>query len=192
MPGPTALWSHAVAAHTSSGGGSGHLLEVHIYSGAIPGLAEAHIPAEGGSTHVQQAWVILALWHLGMLCLQTRDGGRETEAGAWGRLCGPPNLKGGRTESGREPKKEGGGTSNQLASLGAMAHPNNPSLHLDAPPHLPYGSKEEQNSSVSTDSANPCGQVALQDLSLTQTVVGRVMAPKDVHVPTPRIWNLLP
>ena len=36
------------------------------------------------------------------------------------------------------------------------------------------------------------GQVALQDLSLTQTVVGRITAPKDVHVPTPRIWNLLP
>lgn len=77
MPCPTTLCSNAVPAHTSSGGGSGHLLDIHIYSAAIPGLAEAHIPAAGGYPHVQQAWVMLALWCLGMLCIHTRDGGRD-------------------------------------------------------------------------------------------------------------------
>lgn len=122
MPCPTTLCSIAVSAHTSSGGGSGHLLDIHIYNAAIPGLAEAHIPAAGGYPHVQQAWVMLALWYLGMLASIPEMEG-EREAGAWGRLSGPPNLKGGRTQSRREPKKEGGGVSNQLASLGATAHP---------------------------------------------------------------------
>lgn len=82
MPCPTTLCSNAVPAHTSSGGGSGHLLDIHIYSAAIPGLAEAHIPAAGGYPHVQQAWVMLALCAWGCSA-STPEMEGETEAGAW-------------------------------------------------------------------------------------------------------------